>query len=194
MTHALGSTAMFPVTSREELEAHWMPFTPNRDIKEHPRMIVRAEGCHITTADGRRVFDSLSGLWCCGLGHGRTEISRAVAQQIQELDYAPAFQFGHPLSFRLANMLKDMAPPGLDYVFFTNSGSEAADTSLKMARAYWRQKGQPTKTKFIGRHPDSAALVIKVGRMAEPGLSRRCLAPDVRKALRRTSPLRRGCG
>jgi beta-alanine--pyruvate transaminase len=90
-------------------------------------------------------------LWCCGLGHGRTEISRAVAQQVQELDYAPAFQFGHPLSFRLANMLEAMTPPGLDYVFFTNSGSEAADTSLKMARAYWRQKGQPTKTKFIGR-------------------------------------------
>jgi beta-alanine--pyruvate transaminase len=151
MTHALSTTTMVPALGREELEAHWMPFTPNREFKQNPRMIVRAEGCHYVTDDGRRVFDSLSGLWCCGLGHGRTEISRAVAQQIQELDYAPAFQFGHPLSFRLANMIKAMTPEGLDYVFFTNSGSEAADTSLKMARAYWRQKGQPTKTKFIGR-------------------------------------------
>jgi beta-alanine--pyruvate transaminase len=145
------TTAALPPLTREELEAHWMPFTPNREFKQNPRMIVRAEGCHYVTDDGRRVFDSLSGLWCCGLGHGRTEISRAVAQQIQELDYAPAFQFGHPLSFRLANMIKAMTPDSLDYVFFTNSGSEAADTALKMARAYWRQKGQPTKTKFIGR-------------------------------------------
>ena len=120
------TTAALPALTREELEAHWMPFTPNREFKQNPRMIVRAEGCHYVTDDGRRVFDSLSGLWCCGLGHGRTEISRAVAQQIQELDYAPAFQFGHPLSFRLANMIKAMTPDGLDYVFFTNSGSEAA--------------------------------------------------------------------
>ncbi len=151
MTHAISSTDWVASLSREELEAHWMPFTPNREFKANPRMIVGAEGSHYLTADGRRVFDSLSGLWCCGLGHGRTEISQAVARQVQQLDYAPAFQFGHPLSFRLANMLKDMTPEGLDYVFFTNSGSESADTSLKMARAYWRQKGQGTKTKFIGR-------------------------------------------
>jgi beta-alanine--pyruvate transaminase len=151
MTHALDSASLSPQLSRAELEAHWMPFTPNREFKDNPRMVVGAEGCHFTTADGRRVFDSLSGLWCCGLGHGRSEIAQAVARQVQELDYAPAFQFGHPLSFRLANTLKEMAPEGLDYVFFTNSGSESADTSLKMARAYWRQKGQGTKTKFIGR-------------------------------------------
>ena len=106
MTHATSSTDLVAALSREDLEAHWMPFTPNREFKQNPRMIVRAEGCHYTTTDGRRVFDSLSGLWCCGLGHGRTEISQAVARQIQELDYAPAFQFGHPLSFRLANLLK----------------------------------------------------------------------------------------
>ena len=151
MTHAISSTDRVASLRREELEAHWMPFTPNREFKANPRMIVGAAGCHYITAEGRRVFDSLSGLWCCGLGHGRTEISQAVARQVQQLDYAPAFQFGHPLSFRLANMLKDMTPEGLDYVFFTNSGSESADTSLKMARAYWRQKGQGTKTKFIGR-------------------------------------------
>ena len=77
------TTAALPALTREELEAHWMPFTPNREFKQNPRMIVRAEGCHYVTDDGRRVFDSLSGLWCCGLGHGRTEISRAVAQQIR---------------------------------------------------------------------------------------------------------------
>ncbi len=112
MTHALGTTAMFPVMGREELEAHWMPFTANREFKEDPRMIVRAEGCHFTTADGRRVFDGLSGLWCCGLGHGRSEIAQAVARQVQALDYAPAFQFGHPLSFRLANRLEGPDPRG----------------------------------------------------------------------------------
>ncbi len=137
--------------SREQLEAHWMPFTGNREFKDNPRMIVAADGCHYTDARGRRIFDSLSGLWCCGAGHNRSEIVEAVSRQIRELDYAPAFQFGHPLAFQLANKLAAMTPAGLDYVFFTGSGSEAADTSLKMARAYWRYKGQPSKTKLIGR-------------------------------------------
>ncbi len=133
------------------LEAHWMPFTGNRQFKQNPRMIVAAEQSHYISADGRRIFDGLSGLWCCGYGHNRPEITAAVTAQLQSLDYSPGFQFGHPKSFQLANKLKQMTPPGLDYVFFTNSGSEAADTSLKMARAYWRQKGQPSKTKLIGR-------------------------------------------
>ena len=139
MTTSMSAFDKTPALTREELEAHWMPFTANREFKENPRMIVRADGCHYITADGRRVFDSLSGLWCCGMGHNRTEIAQAVARQLQEMDYAPAFQFGHPLAFRLANKVKEMTPEGLDYVFFTNSGSESADTSLKMARAYWRQ-------------------------------------------------------
>ena len=137
--------------SRADLEAHWMPYTGNRQFKANPRLIVGAEGAYYVDADGRRVLDGLSGLWCCGLGHGRREIAEAVGRQAAQLDYAPGFQFGHPLSFELANRLKAMTPDGLDYVFFTNSGSESADTSLKMARAYWRLKGQPTKTKLIGR-------------------------------------------
>ncbi len=137
--------------SRADLEAHWMPYTGNRQFKANPRLIVGAEGAYYVDADGRRVLDGLSGLWCCGLGHGRREIAEAVGRQAAQLDYAPGFQFGHPLSFELANRLKAMTPEGLDYVFFTNSGSESADTSLKMARAYWRLKGQPTKTKLIGR-------------------------------------------
>ena len=133
------------------LDAHWMPFTANREFKADPRLIVEAQGLYFTDSDGRKIFDGLSGLWCSGLGHGRPEITEAVSRQIAKLDYSPAFQFGHPLSFELANRLRELTPEGLDYVFFTGSGSEAADTSLKMARAYWRAKGQGGKTRLIGR-------------------------------------------
>src|SRR4051812_22819231 len=133
------------------LDAHWMPFTGNRQFKAQPRILVAAEGAYYTDADGRKILDGLSGLWCTGLGHGRREIVEAISRQAQTLDYAPAFQFGHPSSFALANKIKELTPAGLDYVFFTGSGSEAADTSLKMARAYWRAKGQGTKTRLIGR-------------------------------------------
>ncbi|MBE9538886.1 MAG: aspartate aminotransferase family protein [Proteobacteria bacterium] len=146
-------TAMpkFNQLTREQLEAHWMPYTGNRQFKNDPRMIVAADGVHYIDDRGRKVLDGLSGLWCSGAGHNRKEITEAVYQQMQTLDYAPAFQFGHPGSFELANKIKAITPNGLDYVFFTNSGSECADTSLKMARAYWRLKGQPAKTKLIGR-------------------------------------------
>jgi beta-alanine--pyruvate transaminase len=133
------------------LEAHWMPFTGNRQFKQHPRLFVAAEGAYYIDQHGKRIFDGLSGLWCCGLGHARREIVEAVQKQVATLDYAPAFQFGHPASFALANKIKDVMPKGLDHVFFTCSGSEAADTSLKIARAYWRAKGLAQKTRFIGR-------------------------------------------
>ena len=133
------------------LDAHWMPYTGNRDFKANPRMMASAKGCYYTDVHGKQIFDGLSGLWCCGLGHGRTEITEAAAKQIATLDYSPAFQYGHPLSFELANKLKELTPAGLDYVFFTGSGSESADTSLKMARAYWRAKGQGSKSLLIGR-------------------------------------------
>jgi len=137
--------------TREELEAYWMPFTGNRQFKRDPRMIVAAEGVHFIDDRGRRVLDGLSGLWCCGAGHNRPEIAAVVQAQLQALDYAPAFQFGHPGAFELANRIKSLTPDGLDYVFFTNSGSECVETALKIARAYWRQKGCPGKTKLIGR-------------------------------------------
>ena len=133
------------------LDAHWMPFTANRQFKQDPRIITSAQGAYYTDSEGRKIFDGLSGLWCSGLGHGRREISEAVARQVSRLDYAPGFQFGHPLSFALANKIKALTPEGLDYVFFTGSGSESADTALKMARAYWRARGQASKTCFIGR-------------------------------------------
>ena len=137
--------------SREELEAHWMPFTGNRQFKNAPRFMVAAKGAYYTDADGRQIFDGLSGLWTCGAGHGREEITAAVSAQIAELDYSPGFQFGHALSFQLANKVVELTPEGLDHVFFTDSGSETIDTALKIARAYWRSRGQPGKSKFIGR-------------------------------------------
>jgi beta-alanine--pyruvate transaminase len=138
-------------TDTDWLAAHWMPYSGNREFKANPRLITGAAGNYYITADGRRVFDGLSGLWCSGLGHGRREIVDAVARQAATLDYSPAFQFGHPLSFELANRIVERMPEGLNRVFFTGSGSEAADTSLKMARAYWRLRGQQGKTRFIGR-------------------------------------------
>jgi len=140
-----------PPLTRQQLEAHWMPYTGNRQFKDDPRMIVGADGIYYLDDKGRRILDGLSGLWTCGLGHNRAEITEAVSRQMQTLDYAPAFQYGQPRSFELANQIKSLTPEGLDYVFFTNSGSESADTSLKMARAYWRLKGQPSKTRLIGR-------------------------------------------
>lgn len=131
--------------------AYWMPFTANRDFRDHPRMVVGAEGRYLIDKEGRRLFDSLSGLWCCGAGHNRDAIQQAVARQLGTLDYAPGFQVGHPLAFELAERIASLTPAGLDHVFFTNSGSESADTALKMARAYWRLKGKPEKTRLIGR-------------------------------------------
>jgi beta-alanine--pyruvate transaminase len=128
-----------------------MPFSGNRQFKQHPRMFVGAEGAYYIDQQGKKIFDGLSGLWCCGLGHARREVVEAVQKQVATLDYAPAFQFGHPGSFALANKIKDVMPKGLDHVFFTCSGSEAADTSLKIARAYWRAKGQGHKVRLIGR-------------------------------------------
>ncbi|MBL8328611.1 MAG: aspartate aminotransferase family protein [Rubrivivax sp.] len=138
-------------TDADWLMPHWMPYTGNRDFKANPRLIVAGQGAYYTTHDGRQIFDGLSGLWCTGLGHGRKEIVSAIARQAATLDYSPGFQFGHPLSFELANRIVECMPAGLNRVFFTASGSEAADTSLKMARAYWRMKGQASKTRLIGR-------------------------------------------
>ncbi|MES2939747.1 MAG: aspartate aminotransferase family protein [Pseudomonadota bacterium] len=140
-----------PKLTDAQLAAHWMPFTGNRQFKRDPRILVEAQGCYYSDAAGRKVYDGLSGLWTCGLGHGRQEIAQAVAAQLTRLDYAPAFQFGHPGAFQLAERIVSHMPEGLNRVFFTGSGSEAADTSLKMARAYWRMKGQASKTRLVGR-------------------------------------------
>ena len=138
------------VASRD-LEAHWMPFTANRQFKSAPRMLVRAEGMHYWTDDGRKILDGFAGLWCCNAGHCRKPIVAAIQQQAATMDYAPAFQMGHPLSFELANRLAAMAPGNLDHVFFCNSGSEAVDSALKIALAYHRVRGEGARTRLIGR-------------------------------------------
>ncbi|MEM8700939.1 MAG: aspartate aminotransferase family protein [Pseudomonadota bacterium] len=133
------------------LEAFWMPYTANRQFKKAPRMFVSAKDMHYTTADGRQVLDGTAGLWCCNAGHSRPKVVEAVQKQIAELDYAPAFQMGHPKAFELAARLSAMMPSPLDHVFFTNSGSESVDTALKIALAYQRSIGQGTRTRLIGR-------------------------------------------
>ena len=139
------------LASQLKLDAHWMPYTANRNFQRDPRLIVAAEGNYLVDDQGRKIFDALSGLWTCGAGHTRKEITEAVTRQLGTLDYSPAFQFGHPLSFQLAEKIAELVPGNLNHVFYTNSGSECADTALKMVRAYWRLKGQATKTKIIGR-------------------------------------------
>jgi beta-alanine--pyruvate transaminase len=134
-----------------QLDAYWMPSTGNRQFKADPRIFVSAHGRHYRDAQGRSIFDGLSGLWTCGLGHGRTQITKAVSDQVAAMDFSPPFQFGHRLAFQLAEQVVSFMPAGLDRVFFVGSGSEAADTSLKIARAYWRLRGQASKTRFIGR-------------------------------------------
>lgn len=137
--------------SQQQLDAYWMPFTGNRQFKRDPRIIVAADGCYYTDADGQKILDGLSGLWTCGLGHNVKPIAEAIARQAKSLDYSPSFQFGHPGVFRLAEKITDFMPGNLNRVFFTNSGSEAVETALKLARAYWRAKGEPSKSRLIGR-------------------------------------------
>ena len=136
---------------RAELEALWLPFTANRQFKEKPRLVSRAEGMYYWTPEGRKILDGTAGLWCCAAGHARREITSAVSRQIEEMDYAPPFQIAHPPAFQLANALVKIAPAGLDHAFFTNSGSEAVDTALKIALAYHHIRGDASRTRLIGR-------------------------------------------
>ena len=135
----------------DDLAAYWMPFTPNKAFKANPRLIESAEGLYLKTTDGRKILDGFSGLWCSNLGHCHPKISEAIQKQAGELDYSPAFNFGHPGAFKLANIIADQFPDDLNHVFFTNSGSEAVDTALKMALAYHRINGEGTRTRLIGR-------------------------------------------
>lgn len=134
-----------------DLRAFWMPYTANRQFKSAPRMLVASKDMHYTAADGRQILDGTAGLWCCNAGHCRRKITEAVQNQVGELDYAPAFQMGHPLAFELANRIVDIAPDGMEHVFYCNSGSEAVDTALKIALAYHRARGDAARTRLIGR-------------------------------------------
>lgn len=134
-----------------DLESYWLPFTPNRAFKRSPRLIARAKDMHYYTPDGRAVLDGTAGLWCTNAGHNRDPIVAAIRAQASELDYSPAFQFAHPKAFELASRVAALAPEGLDHVFFTNSGSEAVDTALKIALAYHNVRGEGARTRLIGR-------------------------------------------
>jgi beta-alanine--pyruvate transaminase len=137
--------------ARGPLEHLWLPFTPNRDFKADPRLFARAEGVHYWTDDGRRLLDGCSGLFCVPLGHGRREIADAVHRQLLELDYTPTFTRVRPRAFELATRVAGFTPAGLDRIFFANSGSEAVDTAMKIALAYWQAKGQGGRTMFVSR-------------------------------------------
>ena len=134
-----------------DLDALWMPFTANRQFKAAPRLLESAEGMYYRSADGRRVLDGTAGLWCVNAGHGRREIVEAISRQAARMDYAPAFQMGHPAQFELASRVAALLPGDLDHVFFVNSGSEAVDTALKIALAYHQAAGAPERTMLIGR-------------------------------------------
>ena len=133
------------------LDAFWMPYSDNRYFKAQPRMLARAEGMSYFTPEGREVLDATAGLWCCNAGHGRREITEAIQRQAAVLDFAPTFQLGHPLAFEAAARLAEILPEGLDRVFWTNSGSESADTALKIALAYHKARGEGGRTRLIGR-------------------------------------------
>jgi len=133
------------------LEAFFMPFTANRQFKKNPRMLAKAKGVHYWTPEGRKIIDGTAGLWCVNAGHGRAKIVEAVQRQVARMDYAPSFQMGHPIAFEAAAKLTAMLPGDLDHIFFTNSGSEAVDTALKIAIAYHRVRGEAARTRLIGR-------------------------------------------
>ncbi len=139
------------MSSLPNLDHYWLPFTANRQFKSMPRLFKAAKGNYYTTINDRTMLDGTAGLWCVACGHGREEIASAVAHQLRTLDYAPAFQNSHPLAFEAAERLAQFMPHGLDRIFFTGSGSESADTALKIALAYHRVTGNPLRNKLIGR-------------------------------------------
>jgi len=134
-----------------DLEAFWMPFTANQDFKADPRIVSKSKGMYYYTPNGDKVLDAVAGLWCCNAGHNRDEIVKAIQEQAAELDFVPSFQAGHYKAFELSNKLTDISPENLNHVFYSNSGSEAVETALKIALAYFRAIGQPSKRILIGR-------------------------------------------
>jgi len=149
MLPASGEKIMTAVN--RSMDSFWMPFTGNRAFKQNPRLVERAEGMFYYTPDGRQILDMVAGLWCCNAGHGHPKIVKAIQKQAAEMDYAPHFNFAHSAAFEVAEQLTEITPEGMNHVFFTNSGSESVDTALKIALAYQRERGKPSKTRLIGR-------------------------------------------
>jgi beta-alanine--pyruvate transaminase len=147
------TAAATPATSKaaQRMDAFWMPFTANRQFKQAPRMLAKASGMHYWTPEGRQILDGIAGLWCVNAGHARPKIVSAIANQAAEMDFAPPFNMGHPKAFELAERLVEITPAGLGKVFYTNSGSEAVETALKIAIGYHRARGDSARTRLIGR-------------------------------------------
>jgi beta-alanine--pyruvate transaminase len=135
-----------------DLDSLWMPFSANKHFKSNPRLLSRAKGMYYFTPAGEKILDGVAGLWCCNAGHNRDEIVKAIKDQAEEMDFAPAFNMGHPKSFQLSSKISQISPEGFNHVFFGNSGSEAVESALKIALAYWREKGKEEKKIIIGRN------------------------------------------
>jgi beta-alanine--pyruvate transaminase len=145
------SNAAKASASKQKMDAYWMPFTANRQFKAAPRLLAKSSGMHYWTPEGRQILDGIAGLWCVNAGHARPKIVKAIAEQAQEMDFAPPFNMGHLKAFELAERLVELTPKALDKVFFVNSGSEAVETALKMAIGYHRARGEGARTRLIGR-------------------------------------------
>jgi beta-alanine--pyruvate transaminase len=151
MDQAVSAALLAAHADTGSMDAHWMPFTANRQFKKAPRLLAKAQGMHYWTPEGRQILDGVAGLWCVNAGHARPKIVQAIQAQAAEMDFAPPFQMGHPKAFELADAVSQLTPAGLNRVFFTNSGSEAVDTALKIALAYHRTRGEASRTRLIGR-------------------------------------------
>jgi beta-alanine--pyruvate transaminase len=151
MTTPVNPTAAARADIPNDLEAFWLPFTPNRAFKKSPRLVARSKDMHYYTPEGHKILDATAALWCCNAGHNRKPIVEAIQRQAAELDFSPTFNFAHPQAFQLSSRIAELAPADLDHVFFCNSGSEAADTALKIAIAYHNVRGQGQRTRLIGR-------------------------------------------
>ena len=151
MTTAASPSSAVRAEVPNDLAAFWLPFTPNRAFKKRPRLVARSKDMHYYTPEGREILDATAGLWCSNAGHNRKPIVEAIQRQAGELDYAPVFNFAHPLAFQLSSRIAELAPADLDHVFFSNSGSEAVDSALKIALAYHNVRGQGSRQRLIGR-------------------------------------------
>ncbi len=161
------------------LDNHWMPFTGNKDFKSAPRLVDKAKGMYYWDVDGHQILDGSSGLFTCALGHCRPEIIEAVYQQMQELDYTPHFNLGHPSSFTLSKMISEITPEGMDKVFFCNSGSEAVDSSMKIIMAYWRNQKQANRQIFISRQKAYHGVNLGGTSLAGMGNNKRMFLPGL---------------
>jgi beta-alanine--pyruvate transaminase len=172
MTHSAAAHAL-------SLDEYWMPFTPNRDFKHDPKMIVRAEGMYYWNDRGEKIIDGASGLFCVAAGHARREIADAVSAQLRELDYVAPFTRGHPKQFELATRLAELTPGDLNRIFFTNSGSESVDSAMKIALAYHQARGQAGRTMFVSR--ERAYHGVNFGGLSLAGLvnNRRRFGPTL---------------